>query len=200
MEQTAKKTNNLRGQDICALILATALEQFSNKGYFNTSVQDIRRAADVSIGSIYHHFKGKEAIAKSLYDSLIEEMTCRIEGILLEYDSTHDRGRAVVSYLFDLAENSSEVMQYILYAKHQEFMPGEKPICSSRPFELLLHMIKQGIKHGELRDIDPVVATASMFGSTIRLIHLRLDGALQKPLPSLLDETWQCAWKAVGNE
>ncbi len=46
-------------------IIDTALRLFSDKGYFNTSLQDIRKEANVSIGGIYHHFKNKEEIASA---------------------------------------------------------------------------------------------------------------------------------------
>jgi len=195
MQITTNKTTNKT--DVCAVVLETALEQFSAKGYFNTSVQDIRRAANVSIGSIYHHFQSKEAIAKALYDTLIDELSSAIDEILNTYGTTHDRSKAVIETLFKLAEKKPDVMQYILCAKHREFMPDEQPICSSRPFEQIMAMVRQGIEKKEIRDIDPVVATAALFGSTIRLIHLRLDNALDNPLPSYLDAVWQCAWDSV---
>ena len=37
-------------------MLRTALQLFTEQGYFNTSVHDIARTAKVSIGSIYHYF------------------------------------------------------------------------------------------------------------------------------------------------
>ncbi len=178
-------------------ILATALQLFTKLGYFNTSVHDIQRQAGVSIGSIYHHFKNKEAIAKALFDSMVEEMSRKMEEIRVTYSTAHDRCRAVIAYLFDLTEKSPSVMQYVLYAKHREFMPDEKPICSSRPFEMMKKMVVEGIEQGDIRGMEPIVAATSVFGGAIRLIYLRLDGALEEPLPALLDEIWECAWRAV---
>lgn len=51
-----------------AAILDAALELFSHRGYGATSVRHIAGAAQVSTGSVYHHFKDKEAIFKSLLD------------------------------------------------------------------------------------------------------------------------------------
>ena len=89
-------------------------------------------------------------------------------------------------------------MHYMLYAKHQEFMPEEKPVCSSRPFTFMKQMIIEGIEAGEIRRIDPNVAAVAIFGGAIRLIFLRLDGVLENPLPSYLEECWECAWKGVA--
>ena len=43
-------------------ILHAALKLFHTKGYFKTSVHDIREQADVSIGLVYRYFKNKEEI------------------------------------------------------------------------------------------------------------------------------------------
>jgi AcrR family transcriptional regulator len=179
-------------------ILDTALDLFTRSGYFNTSVHDIQRAADVSIGSIYHHFGNKEGIARALYDDLVGQMTEAVARIRDQNKGLYQRGRAFVAYLFEMAETRPAAMHYILYARHREFMPGEKPICSSKPFELVQDMVGEAMGAGEIRSQDPVIASAMMFGGVIRLIHLRLDGVLEKPLPDCEPDAWQCAWRSVA--
>ncbi|MGM0452846.1 MAG: TetR/AcrR family transcriptional regulator [Thermodesulfobacteriota bacterium] len=179
-------------------VLETALALFTNKGYFNTSVHDIQRTADISIGSIYHHFGNKEGIARAIYDDLVAQMTAAVVQITAEYDTLYPRGKAVVAYLFDMAESRPAAMHYILYARHREFLPEQTPICSSKPFELIQDMVGHAMAAGEIRPIEAPVASAALFGGAIRLIHLRLDGVLEKPLPDYIAETWQCAWRAVA--
>ncbi|BHH83807.1 TetR/AcrR family transcriptional regulator [Desulforhopalus sp. 52FAK] len=180
------------------VILTTALRLFSEHGYFNTSVHHIQKEANVSIGSIYHHFGNKEAIAKALFHHIEEKMTSTVTNIMAEHETVHDRCKAVITYLFTLTEETSATMQYMLYAKHSEFMPEEKPVCSSQPFTLMKQIIIEGINQGVIRNIDPNVAAVTVFGGAIRLIFLRLDGVLENPLPTYLDECWDCAWRGVA--
>ncbi len=186
-----------RPADLRETILQTALRLFSERGYFNTSVHDIRREADHSIGAIYHYFDGKEAVAKALYDELAQQMTGVVERIMAEHSTAHDRCRAVVSHLFRLTETSPDTIGFMLQARHREFMPEEKPVCSSRPFQLMKSMVEEGIRRGEIRDLDPTLAAAILFGGPIRLIQLRLDQVIDQPLPELLAEAWDSAWRAV---
>ncbi|MFP4573989.1 MAG: TetR/AcrR family transcriptional regulator [Desulfobacterales bacterium] len=179
-------------------ILDTALDLFTCKGYFNTSVHDIQRAADISIGSIYHHFGNKEGIARALYDDLVGQMTETVARIRNQNKGLYQRGHAFIAYLFEMAETRPAAMNYILYARHREFMPGEKPICSSKPFELIQDMVGEAMSGGEIKSQDLVIASAVLFGGAIRLIHLRLDGVLERPLPECETEIWQCAWRSVG--
>lgn len=180
------------------MILTIALQLFAERGYFNTSVHDIQRHAKVSIGSIYHHFENKEAIAKALYTHIEAQMTEAISAIMNTQRSSHDRCKAVMSYLFEATEEDRDAMHFMLYAKHQEFMPEEKPVCSSKPFTLMKQMVVEGIAEGELRNIDPNVAAVTIFGGAIRLVFLNLDGVLEKPLVTYLEECWECAWRGVS--
>jgi len=59
-------------------------------------------------------------------------------------------------------------------------------------------MVRQGIEKGEIRQMDLTVASASIMGGAIRLIYLRLDGVLEKPVTFYLDEIWECCWKSVA--
>ncbi len=48
-------------------ILSTALTLIARNGYDNTSIQEICKAAKVSTGAFYHHFKSKENIIIESY-------------------------------------------------------------------------------------------------------------------------------------
>jgi len=184
--------------DTRSLIVSAALKLFSEKGYFNTSVQDIKHQAGISIGSIYHHFSGKDAIARALYDELLLKMQRLIETIDQQQSSPHDRCKEVVRQLFIMTEYDPEAVQYILLGKHREFLPDEQPICSSKPFQLMKDMVQQGIDDGEIYGEDAGIAAACLFGGPLRVIGLRLDGIIDQPLPEQLNKVWQYAWRAVA--
>ncbi|WP_228130180.1 TetR/AcrR family transcriptional regulator [Desulfotalea psychrophila] len=196
--EVKKEKISRRNKDIRAMILDAALDLFSTRGYFSTSVHHIQKQAGVSIGSIYHHFKNKEAIAKALYDDLVAMMGQSMAEIMASGENSEHRLKAVCAHLFALTESSPKIMQYILYARHREFMPDELPICSSRPFVIIQDMVREGMERGELRQMNLTVASASVMGAAIRLIYLSLDGVLEKPVSSYLDEIWECSWKSVA--
>ncbi|PLY14565.1 MAG: TetR family transcriptional regulator [Sedimenticola sp.] len=194
---TAMARKQIRGEALRERVLDIALELFSKQGYFNTSIHDIRRQAQVSIGAIYHHFESKEALARGLYLQLLDRIDAEIDAILMEQERCLARSRAVVSLLFELTEAEPQVMQFVLLAKHSEYLPDEPPICSSSPFVRMRQVLEEGIVAGEVRQMEPWVAATAMFGGAMRMMNLRLDGALQKPLPSYLDEVVECGWRAV---
>ena len=179
-------------------VLRVALQLFTEGGYFNTSVPDIVEASSVSTGSIYHHFGDKEGIAKQLYASLVERMEAAFDEIEALHASAHDRCRAVIELLFRMTEEEPAVMRFMLFSRHREFIPDQKPVCSSRPFVQMREMVKAGMDSGEVVPLTPVVAASAVFGGALRLMQLRLDGILREPLSVHLEEIWQCAWRSVA--
>lgn len=178
-------------------ILSAALKLFTRKGYFNTSVSDIQVASKMSVGSLYNYFKSKESIAITLYDNIencLYEALCEIEK---KHDCSHDRCQAAVLHMFETTERNADIMQYLLYTKHREFMPVEKSVFASHPFLKMKNMIIKGQEDGEIRNIDPNVAMTAIFGTAIRMIFLRIDGLLENPLPMYFEESWECSWSGI---
>lgn len=186
-----------RGEALREAILTTALRLFSERGYFNASIHDIRREAGVSIGAIYHHFGNKEQLAKALYDDLLERMGQAIKTAISGRTGCRERCRAIIALLFEMTRDDPTAMRFVLLAKHREYLSDEPPICSSRPFAIMRGVVEEGIRNGEVRDTDPWVAASAMFGGALRMMNLSLDGVLQAGLDTYLDEVAECGWRAV---
>lgn len=194
----ARTPANVQPGQINERIIAAALQLFTQRGYFSTSVPDMARSAQVSVGSIYHHFKDKEDVARALYLGLTARLQDALVDIAEKHVTAHDRCRAVMTMLFELTESNRDAMDFMLYAKHRDFLPSERPVCSSKPFETMRAFVEAGMERGEIRRMDVMVATSCVFGGAIRLITARLDGVLAEPLPDRLDAVWECAWRGVA--
>ncbi len=181
-------------------ILDTALKLFSTKGYFNTSMQDIRCSANISIGAVYHYFSSKEEIASALYDALLKEITDDFLKIKDQFDTAHDQCKAIMKHLFDLTESKPEQMEFMMHAKHKEFIPTAIPICSSKPFLMMREMVQKGIDNNEIVDLDLTIVSNCLFGGMFRLINLRLDNTLAEPLHEQLETLWNCSWRSIVAE
>ncbi|WP_018868760.1 MULTISPECIES: TetR/AcrR family transcriptional regulator [unclassified Thioalkalivibrio] len=190
----------LRGEVLRQRVLETALELFSTCGYFNTSIHDIRREADVSIGSIYHHFGNKEALAKALYDELLERMDAGLREVMERERGCRARCDGIIAFMFRAATDDPRTMRFVLESRHREFLPDEPPVCSSRPFMRMRECIEQGIASGEVCPIEVPVAATAAFGGAIRLLHLHLDGVLEKPLSRYLASMQDAAWRAIASD
>ncbi len=179
------------------IVLDSTLYLFAQKGYFNTSIPDIVRHSGVSTGSIYHHFSDKEDIARALYDRHVAQMEVLINAIEARHQQAEVRCREIILALFELTEKEPMVMAYMLHARHQEFMPDITPVCSSRPFQRMREVVEKGMRYGEIRQMDSMVAAVCVFGGALKFIQFHLDGILDKSLSDYFDELWRNAWVSI---
>lgn len=63
-----KRTQRERTEFTTANVLAVARELFAHDGYTATSIDDIAAAAKVTKGAVYHHFSGKQALFRAIYE------------------------------------------------------------------------------------------------------------------------------------
>src|SRR5919106_553817 len=58
-------------------LYATAMQLIAARGYEATTLRDIAKEADVSVGLLYRYFPSKQAIVIALYDELSSEYSSR---------------------------------------------------------------------------------------------------------------------------
>lgn len=69
---------------------------FNKKGYAGTSLQDITTATQLTKGSIYGNFGGKDEVALAVFDHNIGRVTNIIRSEISKYDSTKEKLMAYV--------------------------------------------------------------------------------------------------------
>jgi len=179
-------------------ILTAALDLFVDNGFHNVSIHEIQKKADVSIGSIYNHFGGKEGVASALYKHILNEMDELIDAVIQEVSSPSDQCKEIIRQLFEHTETHQNIMAFVFHAKHTEFLPDVPLICNASPFIKIREIIRRGIDAGEFIQTDSWVAASSIFGGAIRMIQLRLDGLIEKPLPDYYDQIIAAAWHGLA--
>ena len=146
-----------------ATLLKTALSVFSAKGYAATTLEDVAKAAKVTRGAIYWHFKSKA----DLYNSLIQEFSARgdvvVQQAVAEGGTLIDILRRIFVRVCTLIEEDKEtraVMELTLFKTglNPELQTGRKKQIEAGNALLkgITEAMRQGIAQGVLRnDIDP---------------------------------------------
>lgn len=60
-------------------ILKAARGRFAKKGYTETSMRDIARAAGMGVGNIYHYFSSKDELFRAVVSPVVEELWRMLE-------------------------------------------------------------------------------------------------------------------------
>lgn len=182
-------------------ILLAALKLFTEKGYFSTSLIDIKRAAGVkTMTGVYQHFPSKQAIAAALYANILDSLNISVDDIRRKNQKASEQLRGIVDLLFKLTDDAPSVMRFLFLLKLDEFLPDEKPLPETAAFIKISKIIQAGIKAGEIRNIDPILVNAHFFGIVNNTLRMILTGELTKTADTYQPQTWLTAWNAIANK
>ena len=85
-----------------SLLIEVARQNFTEHGYAATSIDDIIQQAGVARGALYHHFSGKEALFRAVYEAVEGEVASRVmEAAASNATSPWDAVRAGLSTFLD---------------------------------------------------------------------------------------------------
>ena len=179
-------------------ILQAALKLFAEKGYFNTSLMDIKEAAGLkSTSNIYQFFKTKQAIAVALRENILDSFSISIDDIRRRNRKAADQLREIVDLLFRLTDEAPEIIQFMLFLKTSDFMPEQIPLFETPAFNKIKKILQIGIKDGEIRNLDPLLAYSYFFGIVYQSLAMVLSQDLPKSADSYQAQVWMVAWGCI---
>lgn len=182
-------------------ILLLSLKLFAKKGFFNTSLTDIKEAADIKTSNgIYLHFKNKHAIASELYADIMDSLNISIDDIRRRNRKPSEQLRETVNLFFKLTEDAPDVMRFLFLLNFNEFLPTEKPLLETAAFIKIKKIFIIAAKEGEIRNIDPNLAYAYFFGIINTLLTMILTGGLEKSANSYQAQAWAMAWNTIAKK
>jgi len=180
-------------------IIHEGLRLYSLKGFSNTSIQDIMKAADTSKGGFYNHFKSKEEL---FYEVLKEARKIWRERNLAGLDETDESVEKVSKllrnysnrYLKDAVNFPGGCVFITLSAELNDQCPHlSKEI--DKGFEGLKNMIARLLKNGQesgilKKEINTTDATELIFngmlGASIRYSASKSSPELDRTINSLI--------------
>ncbi len=144
------------------IIVEVALSEFALKGYSNSSIREIAKSANMSIGIMYRYFASKE----ELFHYVVREAICSLANSISEIESNICKPyetlyNMTVKVLSDINTNKSVALYFLLMARLLIEGDSMSVIDDLRTQDLLLfdttaNLIEQGQKINVFRDGDPL--------------------------------------------
>ena len=182
-------------------ILVAALKLFAEKGYFNTSLIDIKEAAGLqTTGIIYQHFKTKQMIAAQLHADILDSLNVSIDDIRRTNEKPSEQLRGIVDLLFKLTDEAPNVLRFLLILNVNEFLPEARPLHESAAVKNIIRVIEDGTKAGEIRNVTPLLGYAQFFGIIDNTLRLVLTGFLDRKADFYQSQTWLAAWNTIAKK
>lgn len=140
-------------------IVEASIKLFIEKGYEQTTIQDILDALNLSKGGLYHHFKSKEEIleavkqkraqyAADMLHDLIENTKAanvkeKLKKILYQW------GASTQTHSFDTILSSQSNNPHFVMGALQNAVNQDAPIISK--------LIEEGVKDGSIQTAEPAL-------------------------------------------
>ena len=162
MARTAAQNKRIRDAKR-ELILTTALNLFSLKGYYSTRIQDIAETADISQGLMYYYYPSKEAVYIDLVNDSLERIN---ETARYVREMARPYGAKIMyalKILFKTIESSYRFRQtcrMIAQAAYQADISDEARATLDKKrdiaYRIMAEIFRKGQAEGSVVDGDPM--------------------------------------------
>ena len=147
-------------------ILRSAARLFRERGFADTGMRDIAAAADLSAANLYHYFDSKNDLLFYCQDRALDRMLAAVALARQGSRSAAERLHVVLSAhlqtLLDEIEGATAHLQI------DSLPPSLRDVIvkkRDRYERALRRIIADGIRRGELVDMDPAVVARAMLGA-----------------------------------
>ncbi len=195
----AKKEPLLRREKI----LMSALDAFTEKGIFETTMSDIRRISGASTGSVYHHFNGKQHIAFELYLHGIQEFY----NIGLEVIRTNPEAKEGITTIIRRAllwhDENRSLGFFLFRAADTGFLDEHNETIRASQVDFLKEFatwMEPRMESGEIRRIPHRLQVPLIVGPTREFLRNWMPECRKELLAQALEYLPQAAWEVIAGD
>jgi AcrR family transcriptional regulator len=139
-------------------IYSAAFELFLEKGFDNTTVEEIAARADVGKGTVFNYFPHKTSFLAALADEWLDRLNEEMGPVEQLKGSTRESVERMIFFLADLSAANPELAHQALFESLRFMYDGQLENEESiRGFRnVTLRLLEKGQKNGELRtELEP---------------------------------------------
>jgi len=183
--------------DLKQRIDTAALHLFAERGPDATPVPMIAEHAGVAVGSLYRYYANKEEMVARLYAENYARLAQELERAQATAGSTRDKIAGMVRFICGYFDREWDLARFLLLEQHVRL---KSYAGAANPVDIVHDVLADGMRRGEVRQLDGILATALVMGPVIQAATFRTYGRLTGPLADAADEIAQGIWAAVAKE
>lgn len=177
-------------------IVDAALELFVAQGIAATTTRDIASAAEIAEGTIYRHFESKEALAQEIFLEGYMPFAQALVAFEQSGGSVAERLERVVDYFYGLFD--ADQTRWVYLMTYQTGPQSKLPDDTPTPHRLLLKMLSESEKKGELKGLEPMLTAQMLLGIILQPADGIVYGQLKGPLRPRAGEVMQAIGKLLA--
>ncbi len=146
------------------VIVAAATSLFAGNGIDATSMRDVAEAAGVREAAIYRHFRGKDEMAREIFVSWYGWYSRQLRDIVRSAGSIREKVGVMSRLELSVAAEHTEA--FIYFCENEIRFLQSLPADVPRVHELLIKLVKDGQKSGDVKPGDAILL-ADMLGGAL---------------------------------
>jgi AcrR family transcriptional regulator len=181
-------------------ILDAALEVFTRRGYHRAGIEEIRDVSGASIGSIYHHFGGKEQLAAAVYLEGLRDYQERFLHLLGQAEGPEETVKAIVANHLRWVADNPKVASYLMSSRDVEVVRATDPELRSMNRAVIAatrEWIEREVAAGAMREMSTALLYAVLIGPCQEFARQWVKGRDRKALAEAQAVLADAAWRAV---
>lgn len=185
------------------LILTHALQCFTEHGVDGTTIDMIRAASGMSVGSLYHHFGNKDKIAAALFIQGMRDFGDRARDYLaqLTTEATAEEGiKALVYANVDWITDNPDWARFVFHHRSTlKSADSESRLQDDMQlfYNDLTTFFMPRVQAGQLKPIPMDLFSPLVTGPTHQYARQWLAGRSKKPLSDFRDLLAESAWSSI---
>jgi AcrR family transcriptional regulator len=188
-----------RSAEIRERLFRAALTLFAEKGFVETTVEDITNAADVGKGTFFNHFPSKDHILLAFGEMQLGKLEEAIENARRTNMPMPEFLRSLVTRMTQEPTRNPAIIRTILQA-YLSTTPVREAMMKLQKHAHALHtqIVELGQRQGEIRDDLPAAEIANVFRQTIfgTLLLWSLYG--DASLPTRIETALKVLWTGMA--
>ncbi len=147
-------------------LLEAATHLFKEKGYHNTSMQDLADALGVQKGSLYYYIESKEELLRRLLERAASFLGARIDEIYAaDLSPVEKLRRALENYAEMMMDNLDLVAVYLYEYRNLPPQRLEEALVARGHYErALMRILQDGIATGDFRPVNVKMTVYGLLG------------------------------------
>jgi TetR/AcrR family fatty acid metabolism transcriptional regulator len=167
-------------------IIKAALAAYSERGVFNTRIEEVAAAAGIGKGTVYEYFRSKEELMSAAIRYDMEELASQVKASVDRASSVHDKLKVMMETVmlrrrqsryngFDMNPasigNSMEELRSLILEQNTKWQGW------------LEEIIESGVESGEIRRVDPQMFLGAIMGAVVNMVRplCHIDWSDQDP-------------------
>jgi len=198
-QMLAENTRAKQADDKRARLLAAALDLFETRGFDGVAVPEIAAKAGVAVGTVYRYFETKEALVNALYRLLKQSYNATVLAPVEPGLPTREIFSAYWQRMTAFARRNPHAIRFMDLHHHGAYLDDESRALSRTYAKAAESFVRDARARGDIRDLDPVMVVALMWGAAAGLTKFSASGSLTFDARTA-NEMEEALWRAIANE